>query len=123
MFGIRNHDNRLRRKPPAVVAGVIGAVLALAITVSGSAQAATAIILGTTFLPDSGAPRYIHGAMEYFIKPTTLCGKQSCTVEPVMTPEQFWPLSGWHDLTVKESIAQGLRIVNDTLLQKLADGS
>src|SRR3954451_9065615 len=40
-----------------------------------------------------------------------------------MTPEQFWPLSGWRDLTINQSIAEGLRIVDTVLLQKLADGS
>lgn len=122
MVSIRIRENHVYARITAGLGAVVTA-LALIWACAAPAQAATAIILGTTFLPDSGAPRYIHGAMEYFIKPTTLCGKQPCTVEPVMTPEQFWPLSGLHDLTVKESITEGLRIVNDTLLRKLADGS
>ncbi|SBS71899.1 putative PE-PPE domain protein [uncultured Mycobacterium sp.] len=115
---------RARRKSPIVFAVVVAAALGLTgvLTVPAT-QAATAVIMGTTFIPDSATPKYINGAMEYFIKPTTLCGVQPCTVESVMTPEQFWPLSGWRDMTINQSISQGLSVVNDVLLHQLANGS
>ncbi|WP_445166480.1 PE-PPE domain-containing protein [Mycolicibacterium sp. Dal123E01] len=106
------------------MAAFIAATLVLAGALTAPpTRAATAIIMGTTFIPDSAQPKYVYGAMEYFIKPTTLCGVQACTVAPVATPEQFWPLSGWQDMTINESIAQGLGIVDDALLTELATGS
>ncbi len=114
----------VRTTTSAVFAGLAAAALALITALAAPAvYAATAIILGTTFTPDSGAPRYIHGAMENFVKPTTLCGKESCDVETLVTPEQFWPLSGWQDMTIGQSIEQGVTIVDAALLHKLSAGS
>ncbi|GAY17305.1 PE-PPE domain-containing protein [Mycobacterium sp. shizuoka-1] len=104
----------------AVVAAVLGVI---GVSVAQPVRAATAIVLGTTFIPDSAQPKYVRGAMEFFVKPTTLCGTQPCTVAPVRTPEQFWPLSGWRDMTIDQSISRGLDIVDDALLHHLSADS
>ena len=119
---------RRGRHSRTIFSAVFAAFVAAALGLAGAAaapptQAATAIIMGTTFVPDSAQPKYIRGAMEFFVKPTTLCGVQPCTVTPVRTPEQFWPLSGWRDMTIDQSISQGVDIVDDVLLRELANGS
>ncbi|SBS75137.1 putative PE-PPE domain protein [uncultured Mycobacterium sp.] len=124
MVSIRNRANRARRTTSAVFAAFVAAALGVTGLVAvPPSRAATAIVIGTTFIPDSAQPKYIHGAMEFFVKPTTLCGLRPCTVVPVTTPEQFWPLSGWRDMTINQSISEGLNIVDDALLRELADGS
>jgi hypothetical protein len=121
MFGIRT---RTRKKAPAVFAALVAGALGLTgVLTVPTTRAATAILIGTTFAPDSSTPMYVHGAMEFFVKPTTVCGVQACTVMPVSTPEQFWPATGWRDMTIDQSISQGLSIVNDALLHELTNGS
>jgi hypothetical protein len=121
---IGNRGHHARYRASAVFAAAMAAALGFTGLGAGPpAGAATAIIIGTTFIPDSAQPKYIHGAMEFFVKPTTLCGVQDCTVEPVMTPEEFWPFSGVDDMTIDQSIARGLSSVDDALLRELADTS
>jgi PE-PPE domain len=85
--------------------------------------ATTALIIGTTYVPDPTKPVYWHGATEYYVNSTTGCGVQICTYRPVYTPEQAWPFTGWNDLTIDASIAQGTAIVDDLLRDELATGS
>ncbi|KAA0107736.1 PE-PPE domain-containing protein [Mycolicibacterium sp. P1-5] len=102
---------------------MVAALGSAALAAAPPTLAATAIIIGTTFMPDPGAPEYIHGAMEHFVKPTTSCGAQSCTVRPVETPEEFWPISGWQDMTIDHSIARGLGIVDEAVRRHLSTSS
>lgn len=103
---------------------VCSALLAApAILAPGTASAATALIIGTTFLPDPTEPFYWHAAQDYYVTPTTVCGHQTCSFQPVLTPEQFWPASGPDDLTIDESIAVGTDIVDHALRDQLSDGT
>jgi hypothetical protein len=98
-------------------------VASAAVAAAPPTLAATAIIIGTTFMPDPATPEYIHGAMEHFVKPTTSCGVQACAVRPVSTPEEFWPVSGWQDMTIDHSIARGLGIADEAVRRDLSSSS
>ncbi|WP_052960369.1 PE-PPE domain-containing protein [Mycobacterium sp. EPa45] len=123
MFGFGNRG--ARKSASAVLAGLMMTALGSAAVVAAppTRAAATAIILGTTFKPDPATPEYTRGAMEFFVKPTTLCRVQACSVQPVETPEQFWPFSGLLNMTIDQSIAQGLKIVDDAVRRDLSTSS
>ncbi len=90
---------------------------------SATAGATTTLLIGTTFLPDPMTnAAYVQGATDYYINPTTACGTQSCTLQPVLTPEKFWPFTSPTDPTIDESIAQGVVIVNQAIRDSLATG-
>jgi hypothetical protein len=91
-----------------------------AIAGSAAAQTATTLLMGTTFLPDPMAsPAYVNGATNYYIDQTTLCKVQSCTTKPVVTPEQFWPITGLTDLKIDKSIAKGTNIIDVAIKDEL----
>lgn len=90
---------------------------------SAASWGATTLLLGTTYLPDPMTnPTYVYGATNYYIKPTTLCGVQSCTTKPVLTPETFWPFSGLTDPTIDQSILQGTILVDQAIRNSLGTG-
>src|SRR3954470_4955117 len=62
MVGIRRHRACRRAQAFATIFAAVAAAVAVVAT-APPAPAATAIILGTTFIPDSAQPKYIHGAM------------------------------------------------------------
>lgn len=90
---------------------------------SATANATTALLIGTTFLSDPMTnAAYVQGATSYYINPTTACGTQSCTLQPVITPETFWPFSGPDDPIIDESIAQGVVIVDQAIREAMGTG-
>lgn len=121
VVGIRKH--RARRNASAVSAILAAAAAAIVALAPPATATATAVIIGTTFIPDPSQPSYLHGAMEYYVKPMTVCGVQPCAIDPAMTPEQLWPFSGLQDMTIDQSIAQGLQIVDGVLRDRLAGNS
>lgn len=110
------------------VRGLLALVTALILGIAAiagpvAAQAATTLLMGTTYLPDPMTnPTYVYGATNYYINPTTLCGVQSCTTKPVLTPETFWPFSGLTDPTIDQSILQGTILVDQAIKETLGTG-
>ena len=91
-----------------------------AIAGSAVAQTATTLLMGTTFLPDPMTdPAYVNGATNYYIDQTTLCKVQSCTTKPVITPQQFWPITELTDLKIDKSIAKGTNIIDVAIKDEL----
>lgn len=113
--------NCAREKRLVAATFAAASVITSAVVTAAATWAATAMVIGTTYTADPAEPRYLHGAMEYYIQPTTMCGAQACTPKPVITPEQFWPSTGWSDMTIDQSISQGVSTVNDALLRELAN--
>jgi hypothetical protein len=109
----------------AILALLSATVLGVTATVTSAAsRAATALIMGTTFLSDpTTEPAYIQDAASHYIDPTTSCKLETCTLTPLVTPEQFWPFSGWGDLTIDQSIAQGANDLDAALRKQLDTGS
>ncbi len=104
-----------------LLALLTASVLGIA-AIAGSvvAQAATTLLMGTTTLADPMTnPAYVHGATTYYIEQTTLCKVQICTTKPVVTPEEFWPLTGFDDLEIDKSIADGTTIIDGAITDEL----
>ena len=116
---------RIRRRTGSVLLAVL-TTLALGVSAfAGSAAtwAATTLLIGTTYIPDPMTnPTYANGATNYYIKPTTLCGVQSCSITPVLTPQTFWPFTGLTDPTIDQSILQGTILVNQAIQDALGSG-
>jgi hypothetical protein len=103
-------------------AGLMSAVvLAPLIIAPPTAHAATAVIMGPTFVPDPAAePDYLRVVAQQFVDPTTNCKIANCTLKPLVTPAQFWPITGLDDLTIDQSIAVGLQLVTAELQAQIA---
>jgi hypothetical protein len=106
----------------AAVLGLLSAVvLAPLIIAPPTAHAATAVIMGPTFVPDPSAePDYLRVVAQQFVDPTTNCRTANCTLKPLITPAQFWPITGLGDLTIDQSIAVGLQLLNAELQAQIA---
>lgn len=106
----------------AAALGLISAViLAPAVIPSATAHAATAVIMGPTFMPDPAAdPDYLRVVAQNFIGPTTNCTIGNCTLNSLTTPAEFWPITGLDDLTFDESVTTGLQLLTAELEAQIA---
>ena len=106
----------------ATALGLISAViLAPSVISSATAHAATAVIMGPTFMPDPAAdPDYLRVVAQNFIGPTTNCTIGNCTLISLTTPAEFWPITGLDDLTIDQSIAVGVQLLNAELEKQIA---
>lgn len=96
-------------------------ILAPAVVSPVTAHAATAVIMGPTFMPDPAAdPDYLRVVAENFIGSTTNCTSGNCTRIPLSTPAEFWPITGLDDLTFDESITTGLKLLTAELEAQIA---
>ena len=82
--------------------------IVLASMMSSAVQllASTALIMSGTFTP-TPPPWFVDMARYHFIVPTHP-GVAFAAFVPVTTPEQAWPVTGFHDLPFGESVAIGL---------------
>jgi hypothetical protein len=111
---MRTNESKLAQILLALLTASVLGISAIAGSVA--AQAATTLLMGTTYLPDPVAnPDYVNGATKYYIDQTTLCKVQSCTAQPVITPEEFWPFTGSNDLKIDKSIAEGTTIIDGAI--------
>jgi hypothetical protein len=90
--------------------------LTSALTAASAFGDTTALIMGGTALPDPPAlwtqpinDLYLH------------CDPPACTLQPLTTPEQFFPFYG--GLTYDASVAQGATDLNDAIKDQLAAGN
>lgn len=106
----------------AAALGLMSAViLAPAVVSSATAHATTAVIMGPTFMPDPAAdPDYLRVVAQNFIGSTTNCTISNCTLIPLSTPAEFWPITGLDDLTFNESITTGLQLLTAELEAQIA---
>ena len=106
----------------AAALGLMSAViLAPAVVSSATAHATTAVIMGPTFMPDPAAdPDYLRVVAQNFIGSTTNCTIGNCTLIPLSTPAEFWPITGLDDLTFNESITTGLQLLTAELEAQIA---
>jgi hypothetical protein len=96
-------------------------ILAPAVVSPVTAHAATAVIMGPTFMPDPAAdPDYLRVVAQNFLGPTTNCKAGNCTLIPLVTPEEFWPITGLDDLTLDQSIAVGVQLLTTELEAQIA---
>ena len=67
-------------------------------------------------MPDPAAdPDYLRVVAQNFIGSTTNCTIGNCTLIPLTTPAQFWPITGLDDLTFDQSVAAGLQMLTAEL--------
>ena len=106
----------------AAALGLMSAViLAPAVVSPVTAHAATAVIMGPTFMPDPAAdPDYLRVVAQNFIGPTTNCTIGNCTLVPLTTPAEFWPITGLDDLPFDQSITTGLQLLTAELEAQIA---
>ena len=72
-------------------------------------------------MPDPAAdPDYLRVVALNFIGPTTNCKAGNCTLIPLVTPEEFWPITGLDDLTLDQSIAVGVQLLTTELEAQIA---
>ena len=96
-------------------------ILAPAVVSPATAHAATAVIMGPTFMPDPAAdPDYLRVVALNFIGPTTNCTIGNCTLVPLTTPAEFWPITGLDDLPFDQSITTGLQLLTAELEAQIA---
>jgi hypothetical protein len=96
-------------------------ILAPAVVSPATAHAATAVIMGPTFMPDPAAdPDYLRVVALNFIGPTTNCKIGNCTLVPLTTPAEFWPITGLDDLPFDQSITTGLQLLTAELEAQIA---
>ena len=96
-------------------------ILAPAVVSPVTAHAATAVIMGPTFMPDPAAdPDYLRVVALNFIGPTTNCTIGNCTLFPLTTPAEFWPITGLDDLPFDQSITTGLQLLTAELEAQIA---
>jgi len=102
--------------------GLIGAmVLAPSVIVPMSAHAATAVIMGPTFIPDPSAdPDYLRIVAKDYVDAATNCKISNCALKPLVTPAELWPITGINDLTFDESITTGLQLLTAELEAQIA---
>ena len=96
-------------------------ILAPTVISSATAHAATAVIMGPTFMPDPAAdPDYLRVVALNFLGPTTNCTIGNCTLVPLTTPAEFWPITGLDDLPFDQSITTGLQLLTAELEAQIA---
>jgi len=103
---------------PAVAAALF-AVIPSSVT-AGVSLTGTALYLGGTDHPltiPGDTTEYIEGYVNWanynFVTPSQLC--TGCAPVAVYGPEQFWPITGLHDMSYDASVAIGLANLNDCL--------
>jgi PE-PPE domain len=79
----------------------------------------TALILGASGIP-TPSPSYVAAAQNLYLDPL---GYGGYTPQVVTTPEQFYPLTGPNQLTVDNSIAQGVTALDTSIRPQLAAGN
>jgi hypothetical protein len=105
--------------------GLLAILGAMVVTVAAMLNPAvghadSGLILGATGTPEP-SPDYIERAAKYYLDPTTSCKIATCSLSPVFTPEQFWPVPGWGDLSYDQSVATGADDLHAAILAKLAE--
>jgi PE-PPE domain len=97
-------------------------LMAVSTTLTSVALAATALIMGGTGHPLS-VPKddqtyitdFVNNANDTYIAPSGLCGKSTCTLLAVYTPEQFRFDTGLTDMTLDESVEAGSVDLNNCI--------
>jgi PE-PPE domain len=82
----------------------------------------TALIMGGSGTPDPAKePGYVPNVASYYIYPNSDCKPiTSCTLTPVVTPEEAWPLYGGPTArTWKQSILDGVEIYDEAVRDQL----
>jgi hypothetical protein len=82
----------------------------------------TALIMGGSGTPDPDKePGYVPNVASYYIYPNSDCKPAtSCTLTPVITPEEAWPLyGGLTARTWKQSILDGVEIYDEAVREQL----
>ena len=104
-----------------LISGLGAALVAVGVALQPATgfAATSGLILGTTYNP-TPSPGYMDTARRYYLDPTTSCKVDACPLTPVTTPEEFWPLSGWGDRSIDQSIAIGAEDFHTALLAELA---
>ena len=112
---MRAHRSATPRRTVALGLATCGLALAVSMATAPAAAASevTALILGTTSLPNPvDDPNYLAGAMNNYVGATAACASGPCAVTSVVTPQEFWPFTGPRDLKINESITQGTHVLN-----------
>jgi PE-PPE domain len=119
----------MRKTARSIVLAVLTLLSAVAIgvgsTISGGFSLValqTALIMGGsgTPMPDQ-EPGYMENVTSYYIFPNTSCSGKNCDTVSVFTPEEAWPLYGGPSaLTWKQSILQGVDLLDDEVQPRLA---
>ena len=108
-------------KSSAVFGFICAVVLAPSVIAPATANSATAVIMGPTFVPDPAAdPDYFRVVTQDFVDPITKCKTGNCTLIPLVTPEELWPITGLNDLTFDQSIAVGVQLLTAELQKQIA---
>lgn len=111
-------------KSSAALGLISAVVLAPSVINPMSAHGATAVIMGPTFIPDPAAdPVYLRVVARDYVDALTNCKIGNCTLKPLVTPAEFWPITGLNDLPVDQSVAVGLDLLNAELEAQIATAS
>jgi hypothetical protein len=80
----------------------------------------TALIMGGTGIgAPNPSPGWVIDANELYVAPHF----PGYTPQGLVTPEELYPLTGIHSLTLDTSLAQGVTILNNAILQNFADNN
>ncbi len=80
----------------------------------------TALIMGGTGIGQPNPPpSWVTGANELYVA----VHHPGYTPEALVTPEQLYPLTGIHSLTLDTSLSQGVTILNNAIFQNFADNN
>lgn len=82
----------------------------------------TLVLGGTGLGIPNPPPSFIIGGTDKFVTPN-FPGFTSTNAHGVYTPEQLYPLTGPDSLTLDQSVAHGVDILDKAILQQLADGN
>jgi hypothetical protein len=106
----------------AVLTAAGGGGLALMSALTAATALATddtAVIMGASGIPIPPSI-YIQGVNELYLH----CEAPTCTVQGLDTPEGLYPIVGGpKELTLNQSVAQGVTILTDAIQGQLADGN
>jgi hypothetical protein len=98
-------------------AGVLGLTSMTHPAVASAAD--TALILGGSGIPIP-PQSYVDAVDQLYLNPN---GYSAYTPQALITPEQFYPVTGVNSLTPDNSIALGVTILNDAITQQIAAGN
>ena len=119
----------MRKTARSIVLAVLTLLSAVAIgvgsTISGGFSLValqTALIMGGSGTPrPDEEPGYMENVTSYYIFPNTSCSGKNCDTVSVFTPEEVWPLyGGLSALTWKQSVLQGVDLLDDEVQPRLA---
>jgi PE-PPE domain len=104
----------------AVVLGVTTMLTSAGLSLAAETTV-TALIMGGSGTPDPNQEvGYVPNVSSYYIFPNSACKADNCTLKPIVTPEQAWPLyGGLSALTWKQSILQGVEIYDAAVRAQL----